>query len=134
MYATAINNNCTYLLIFVLGKSLEDFVSKRSTDLISRLKIGDSFLHESISLWKENTAYLEAQRKVSSLKAVNDTAERAVKLMQDFHGLITAEEEQKQFLLRLCNSIESSILIAKKPLENILNRFVFFINLNKDKY
>lgn len=33
-------------------------------------------------------------------RAVNDTAERAVKLMQDFHGLITVEEEQKQFLLR----------------------------------
>lgn len=31
---------------------------------------------------------------------MNDTAERAVKLMQDFNGLITADEEQKQFLLR----------------------------------
>ncbi|PZC70348.1 hypothetical protein B5X24_HaOG203024, partial [Helicoverpa armigera] len=41
-----------------------------------------------------------AKRKVLSLRAVNDIAERAVKLMQDFHGLITAKEEQKQFLLR----------------------------------
>lgn len=37
---------------------------------------------------------------MSTLSVVNDTAERGVKLMQDFHGLITAEEEQKQFLLR----------------------------------
>ncbi|GBP64584.1 hypothetical protein EVAR_32742_1 [Eumeta japonica] len=42
----------------------------------------------------------EAKRRVSLLKVVNDTAERAVKLMQDFNELIAAEEEQKQFLLR----------------------------------
>ena len=43
-------------------------------------------------LWK--------QKKVFSLKAVNDTAERAVKLMKIFHGKITAKEEEKQYLLR----------------------------------
>ena len=31
-----------------------------------------------------------------SLETVNDTAKRAVKLMQDFHGKITAKEEQKE--------------------------------------
>ena len=39
------------------------------------------------------------KKKVFSLKAVNDTAERAVKLMQDFHKKITAKEEEKQYLL-----------------------------------
>ena len=43
---------------------------------------------------------MEAKKKLFSLKAVNDTVERAVKLMQDFHGKITAKEEQKQYLLR----------------------------------
>lgn len=43
---------------------------------------------------------MEAKHTVSLIKAVNDTAERAVKLMQDFHGLITVKEEQKQYLLR----------------------------------
>lgn len=37
---------------------------------------------------------------MSTLTVVNDTAERGVKLMQDFHGLMTVDEEQKQFLLR----------------------------------
>lgn len=50
--------------------------------------------------WIDNAAFLEAKRKISLLRVVNDTAERAVKLVQDFHGLITADEEQKQFLLR----------------------------------
>jgi hypothetical protein len=80
--------------------SVDDFVSTKSKNLFSRLNIDDSFLLESVSLWKENAAYLNAKSKVTSLKAVNDTAERAVKLMQDFHGLVTTEEEQKQFLLR----------------------------------
>lgn len=50
--------------------------------------------------WRNNAAFLEAKTKVSLLRVVNDAAERAVKLVQDFHGLITAAEEQKQFLLR----------------------------------
>lgn len=81
-------------------KSLSDFVSVKSRNLFSRLKIDENFLKKPISTWEEDVAYLQAKRKVLSLRVVNDTAERAVKLMQDFHGLITAKEEQKQFLLR----------------------------------
>jgi hypothetical protein len=54
---------------------------------------------------------LKAKSKVTFLKAVNDTAERAVKLMQDFHGLVTAEEEQivlskKQLLNNMLDTAE----------------------------
>lgn len=68
--------------------------------MFSRLKMDDSFLQEDPFLWETNASFRKAKNNVLSLRAVNDTAERAVKLMQDFHGLITAEEEQKQFLLR----------------------------------
>lgn len=64
------------------------------------MKIDDAFLNECPSLWVKNVSYQHAKRKLLKLKAVNDTAERAVKLMQDFHGLLTVQEEQKQFLLR----------------------------------
>ena len=79
--------------------TLNDFVTQRSKQFLSRLQIDDSFLREDDS-WGDNPTFLEARRRISRLKVVNDTAERAVKLMQDFNGLITAEEEQKQFLLR----------------------------------
>lgn len=79
---------------------MEEFVSVKSKHLFSRLKIENSFLQERVSSWEESAVFVEAKSKIFSLKAVNDTAERAVKLMQDFHGLITADEEQKQFLLR----------------------------------
>lgn len=85
---------------FVSDKTLDDFVSEKSKQFLSRLQIDDSFLQEDVSSWDDNAAFLEAKRRISRLKVVNDTVERAVRLMQDFHGLITAEEEQKQFLLR----------------------------------
>jgi hypothetical protein len=68
--------------------------------MFTRLKLDSSFLDESPSTWENNSSFAEAKAAVYSLKAVNDTAERAVKLMQDFNGLITPEEEQKQFLLK----------------------------------
>ncbi|XP_025831548.1 uncharacterized protein LOC112904792 [Agrilus planipennis] len=84
----------------LIDMTLDDFVSVKSKQFLPRLQIDDSFLQEDVSTWKQNSAFLEAKRRISRLRVVNDTAERAVKLMQDFNGHITAEEEQKQFLLR----------------------------------
>lgn len=79
---------------------MDQFVSTSSKNLFSRLKIESTFLQDSVSSWQEYVVFMEAKRKVDCLKAVNDSAERAVKLMQDFHGKITVNEEQKQYLLR----------------------------------
>ncbi|GBN10564.1 hypothetical protein AVEN_102257-1 [Araneus ventricosus] len=51
-------------------------------------------------LWDRDDSYLKTQEIFQNLRVVNDTAERGVKLMQDFNGLLTVEEEQKQFLLQ----------------------------------
>ena len=75
-------------------------------------------------LWK--------QRKVFSLKAVNDTAERAVKRMQDFHGKIPAKEEQKQYPLR-CVQVQRKLYpdCKKETLtENIHINFCFSLIYN----
>lgn len=84
----------------IFEKNIDDFVSVKSKFLFNRLKIDDSFLNKSPSSWSSDDTFQKAKMKLLTLRAVNDTAERAVKLMQDFHGLITVEEEQKQFLLR----------------------------------
>ncbi|XP_049304099.1 uncharacterized protein LOC125776378 [Bactrocera dorsalis] len=79
-------------------KNIDDFVSIKSKSLFNRLKIvDDSFLNESPTTWPNNASFQNAKKKVYTLRAVNDTAERAVKLMQDFHGLITVDEEQINF-------------------------------------
>ena len=93
---------------------MDGFVSVKSKNLFSRLNIDMSFLQESVSSWEQNATFVDAKKKVFSLKTVNDTAERAVKLTQDFHRKITAKEEQKQCLLRCVQ--EHSILTVKRRL------------------
>src|SRR5215469_11455777 len=89
----------TVLSFLISEKNIDDFVSIKSKSLFNRFKIDDRFLNECPTSWLNNASFQQAKKKVQTLRAVNDTAERAVKLMQDFHGLITVEEEQKQFLL-----------------------------------
>jgi len=51
--------------------------------------------------WSTDNDYIVGQRKVRSLKVVNDAAERGVALIQAFSGVLTNQEEQKQFLLQV---------------------------------
>ena len=71
---------------------------------------------------------MEAKKKIFSLKAVNDTAERAIKLMQDFHGKITANEEQEQYLLR-CVQEERKLYpdCKKETLKKKYSHYIFFL-------
>ena len=115
----------SYLLIDILilklilafiryRKNMDGFVSVKSKNLFSRLNIDRSFLQESISSWEQNATFVEAKKKVFSLKAVNDTAETAVKLVQNFHGKIIAKEEQKFYTV--FKNTENCTLIAKMRL------------------
>jgi len=44
---------------------------------------------------------MNAKNIINSLTIINDTAERAVKLMEDFNASLTLNEEPKQYVL-LC--------------------------------
>ena len=65
------------------------------------LSLPESFLQTQPETWKENEEFKRAEKIVHSLKVVNDTAERGVKLIQDFNAILTKSEEQKQFLLQV---------------------------------
>ncbi|GBM51650.1 hypothetical protein AVEN_43279-2-1, partial [Araneus ventricosus] len=81
-------------------KAIEDFISQKSLNLLRKLNIDISFLNISPDLWDRDDSYLKSQEIFQNLRVVNETAERGVKLMQDFNGLLTIHEEQKQFLLQ----------------------------------
>lgn len=68
--------------------------------MLKKLSIDLDFLNMDPASWDENISYLNAKETMKNLKVVNDTAERGVKLMQDFNGLLTADEEQREFILR----------------------------------
>ena len=82
-------------------KQLSDFVSQHPRQLFTALNIPQHFLDNSPAAWDNDDDYIEGQRKVRSLKVVNDVAERGVAMIQAFNGVLTNQEEQKQFLLQV---------------------------------
>jgi hypothetical protein len=63
--------------------------------------LDDSFLDTPVAEWSENESFKIASDLVKNLTCVNDSAERAVALMQTFNQTITKDEEQKQYLLQV---------------------------------
>ncbi|GBM92204.1 hypothetical protein AVEN_58225-1 [Araneus ventricosus] len=82
------------------GKAIEDLISQKSLTLLKKLNIDISFLNISPDLWDRDDSYLNSQEIFQNFRVVNYTAERGVKLMQDFNGLLTVDVEQKKFLLQ----------------------------------
>jgi len=60
------------------------------------------FLHKDPSLWEITTEYKEAKDIIATLKVVNDSAsaERGVKLMEEFNDKFTKQEEQNNTCYR----------------------------------
>ena len=53
------------------------------------------FLQLSSSLWQADSEYSKAQKKLKTMKVVNDVAERGVALIQDYIHVISKDEEQR---------------------------------------
>lgn len=64
--------------------NLNDFIGQDSIQFFNMLKIDKSFLIQPVEAWPTNTSYQSAKSVISSLKVVNDCAERGVKLGADF--------------------------------------------------
>jgi len=76
-------------------------VSKNTRNFFISLDICQEFLREDPSTWDNSETYKNAQRKVHSIKVVNDTAERDLGLIESFNAVQSNQEEQKQFLLQV---------------------------------
>lgn len=51
--------------------------------------------------WMGDASFQAAKKDASALVLVNDRAERAVKLIEDYNALLTKDESQKQALLHV---------------------------------
>jgi hypothetical protein len=90
-------------LIHFINRDLPtDLLSPQSLKIFSRFNIPSDFLEVDPLEWNNNNEYLKARSVLASLKVVNDTAERNVKLMEEYNQKMTKNEEQKQFLLKVC--------------------------------
>uniref|UniRef100_A0A2S2PCY9 Uncharacterized protein n=1 Tax=Schizaphis graminum TaxID=13262 RepID=A0A2S2PCY9_SCHGA len=80
---------------------LSDFVSKNSLILFKALDIPQDFLNQNPDTWENHKDFIDGCKRVQHLKVVNDAAERGISLIQTFNGIITNQEEQKQYLLQV---------------------------------
>jgi hypothetical protein len=80
--------------------NIDKFISENSLKLFSRFGIDTSFLQYDPKTWDTNISFVNGKELINSLKVVNDTSERAVKLMTDFNEALIIDEEQKQYVLQ----------------------------------
>ena len=74
---------------------LSDFVGENSWKIFNDLQISDTdWLLLPENEWKNNASYLKIKSFVSGIKCVNDSAERHIKLIQDY--VLTAKSEEKR--------------------------------------
>ncbi|KAK5645149.1 hypothetical protein RI129_006449 [Pyrocoelia pectoralis] len=89
------------MMTTIQTKQLCDFVSQNTLKLFAALEITKDFLNQDPGTLENNKDFLEGRRRIQNLKVVNDAAERGISLIQSFNGIITNQEEQKQYLLQV---------------------------------
>ena len=80
---------------------LQQFVTNNTKLFFKKLDLPTDFFNISPERWDTNESYLIAARVANSLQVVNDTAERAVALMEAYNSLHMRDEEQYQYLLQV---------------------------------
>ena len=87
--------------------TLDCFITCRSASLFDLLIengkqiVQEGFLRKDPQHWPEDETFVALADRARNLAVVNDTAERAIALMQQYNSKMTADEEQKQLCLRL---------------------------------
>ena len=77
-------------------------------------------LASPVSQWPHDSRFVEAEKFVRTVKVVNDSAERGVKLISDFATIITNDPEQRAWLLQgVENHRKQYPCFAKKNSENV---------------
>ena len=57
------------------------------------------YLFEAVTIFQPAQQYLDAPERVKAFGVVNDSAERAVKLVSDYNNRITIDPDQENYLL-----------------------------------
>jgi hypothetical protein len=107
------------------GVTLRDFSTQRTRNILTRLNIDPSFLSIPPETWNENDDYRKGRERVNHLRVVNDTAERGVKLFEEYNTLLTNDEEEKQFLLQVVEKNRISVptyTTKKSAIEAVLKK------------
>lgn len=80
---------------------MQDVFSNNTKNVFKRFEIPVDFLNKDPYSWNELEEYVRAKNIIKNLSVVNDSAERGIKLIQEYHDKITQDEEQKQHLMKV---------------------------------
>ena len=96
------------------------------------------FLQKDPLEWDDDNSFQTGLEIIKKLKVVNDTAEREVKLMEDYNKILSRSEEEKQCILQIVSkyrkkypdSMKSTLAAVCKIHIYIYNNILFtFITL-----
>ena len=80
------------------GSELWDFVQPNSWEFFNIPKVSAEWLIRKVVEWKESEDYRMAQQFVTSVKVVNDAAERGIKLASDYAKSLTKNRDKTENL------------------------------------
>ncbi|KAG7168695.1 hypothetical protein Hamer_G028045 [Homarus americanus] len=81
---------------------LSDLIDERSWMIFKEHHVcGTAWLMSPVEDWEKNEEFMKLKDFSRSLKLTNDVAERGIKLMQDFIGSVTKDEQQLQDVMQL---------------------------------
>lgn len=98
----------------VYNWNMASFVSSKSLQFFERFGINTDFLNLNPSEWCQNEDYQMGLRLVRSLKVVNDIAERAVKLIEEYHDILSKNPEQQQFIVQFLSEYKQYYADTRK--------------------
>ena len=79
---------------------LVDLVTPESYKFFDILGLDHEWLSKNPDKWEEDDSFTEAKTFVTTVKVVNDTAERGVKLAEDYATILTQDDAMRAMILQ----------------------------------
>ncbi|XP_066601758.1 uncharacterized protein [Prorops nasuta] len=80
---------------------LSNFITKGSVFIFEQLNLSYDFLNKNPDQWEKEESYNNALIILKDLKVVNDIAERAVALMEEYNQCLTKDPQQHEYILQV---------------------------------
>lgn len=102
---------------------LSHFITQQSCNFFKILNVNPTFINiNDPNEWHTNNDFVTLKEIVMNLRVVNDTAERAVSLAQQFNGKLTKDEEQYQCIVKTVTNNRRILTADSKSLKNYLEK------------
>lgn len=83
------------------SKNIDDFVCNKTLTFFKRFGIDTSFMDKDPTEWELEAAYQKGLEIINHINVVNDSAERGVKLMEEYNNTLSHDEKEKQNILKI---------------------------------